>query len=270
MSASSPIRAAVPAALLLALAVPAQAFRVPPPDAPPLVLGDGPPRSWSAPPVPTVAARERVVVPHGTEGASRAGRWRRVVPVAAGLGVLFATDDRTLDVLAGRSGGDSAKAWRAVSDAGEAGFTVGLPLATWALGSLADRPRMAETGRLMTRALFMSTAEVAALKGLVGRERPFPDKLDEDDTGSFPSGHATSAFAVATVLSGRTERRWVRWTSFAAAGLIGTARVAGEKHYASDVAAGAVLGYATGRLVLREHRREAERLRILELMRAAP
>ena len=83
---------------------------------------------------------------------------------------------------------------------------------------------------------------------------------------SFPSGHATAAFAVATVLSERTHRKWVRWTGYGIAGLISYARVAGEKHYLGDVAAGGVLGFCTGRIVLARHARAVDlaRARALE------
>lgn len=73
--------------------------------------------------------------------------------------------------------------------------------------------------------------------------------------GSFPSGHAMTAFAVATVFAGEyRDRRWVRWIGFSAAGLVSLSRVARRQHFVSDVIVGAMLGNSVGRMVLiREH-----------------
>jgi membrane-associated phospholipid phosphatase len=88
------------------------------------------------------------------------------------------------------------------------------------------------------------------LKGLIGRARP----MHFDDAGlfsfgtnwgnwefqSFPSGHATTAFALAAVLGFISARWFVPAIIFAV--LIATSRVALGMHYPSDVFAGAVLG----------------------------
>jgi undecaprenyl-diphosphatase len=62
-------------------------------------------------------------------------------------------------------------------------------------------------------------------------------------TTSFPSGHAASAFLAATVLSDETGS--LAW--YALAALVATSRVYVRMHHASDVVAGAALGYALGR-----------------------
>lgn len=65
---------------------------------------------------------------------------------------------------------------------------------------------------------------------------------------SFPSNHAMSCFAQATVLS------WFypHWMGlyFLIAGLVAYSRVYVGVHYVSDVVAGAILGYLIGRLVI--------------------
>ena len=88
------------------------------------------------------------------------------------------------------------------------------------------------------------------VKRLVGRGRP----MHFDDTGlfgrvvnlwdwtyqSFPSGHATTAFALAAVL-GFLSERWF-YPALVLAAVIGVSRVALGVHYPSDVLAGAVVG----------------------------
>jgi undecaprenyl-diphosphatase len=58
-------------------------------------------------------------------------------------------------------------------------------------------------------------------------------------TSSFPSGHATAAFCAATLLGGGAG-----W--FALATAVAATRVYVRLHHASDVVAGAALGYALG------------------------
>ena len=68
-------------------------------------------------------------------------------------------------------------------------------------------------------------------------------------SSSFPSGHAISAFAVATVIAGRygKRHRWVPFVAYGAAGVIGFSRVTLQAHFPSDVFLGAALGYAVAR-----------------------
>ncbi len=68
---------------------------------------------------------------------------------------------------------------------------------------------------------------------------------------SFPSGHATEAWALATVVAGRyRHRRWAPPTAYGLAGLTAVLRVTGRKHFPGDAFVGSVLGYLIGRHVL--------------------
>jgi undecaprenyl-diphosphatase len=97
-------------------------------------------------------------------------------------------------------------------------------------------------------AILLSESISGALKLWVERDRPplsrpVPEPLLEaPSTFSFPSGHATVAFACATVLSLAVPR--LRWPLYALAALIAFSRVYVGVHYPGDVLAGAVLGVA--------------------------
>ena len=100
--------------------------------------------------------------------------------------------------------------------------------------------KMAETGKLAAAA-FMEAGFVAyALKHIVGRPRP----LNAAETCSFPSGHTTLAFTMATVAG--HEYNKLRIPLYVVA--LGTAfsRVYLGRHYPSDVIAGAVIGTLAG------------------------
>jgi undecaprenyl-diphosphatase len=93
------------------------------------------------------------------------------------------------------------------------------------------------------------------LKSATGEERPafrYPEPralVHVPDTGSFPSGHATTSFACATVLSVLAPRLAPGFLVLAAA--IGFSRVYAGVHYPLDVVGGAVLGVAIGLALLR-------------------
>ena len=84
-----------------------------------------------------------------------------------------------------------------------------------------------------------------ALKKMVKEERP-----DHSDKESFPSGHATMAFAAARSIDKefRKESIWIPIAGYAAATAIGVERVASDRHHWYDVVAGAGLGIASAEL----------------------
>jgi len=84
-----------------------------------------------------------------------------------------------------------------------------------------------------------------ALKSTIKEERP-----DHTGNNSFPSGHATMAFAAARSIDKefRQESIWIPIASYAAATAVGIERVARERHHWYDVAAGAAIGYGTAEL----------------------
>jgi membrane-associated phospholipid phosphatase len=84
-----------------------------------------------------------------------------------------------------------------------------------------------------------------ALKGMISEERP-----DHSDNKSFPSGHATMAFAAARSIDKefRSESIWIPIAGYAAATAIGVERVVSDRHHWYDVVAGAALGYGASEL----------------------
>jgi undecaprenyl-diphosphatase len=91
------------------------------------------------------------------------------------------------------------------------------------------------------------------VKSLFRRARPSwehdrPRRLRRPRSSSFPSGHASSGFLAASLLS---ERSRTPLTWYAVAAVVASSRVHVRIHHPSDVVAGAALGLAAGAVVRR-------------------
>jgi undecaprenyl-diphosphatase len=123
----------------------------------------------------------------------------------------------------------------------------------------AIRRRPPVTGLLVLLAFGLSAAASGLIKAAVDRPRP---PLDDPGhlhalvalpaSGSFPSGHATTAFAAAAALAVLVPR--LRWPALALAALVAFSRVYLGVHFVLDVAVGALLGLAVGAAVARTPR----------------
>ena len=141
--------------------------------------------------------------------------------------------------------------------------------ATYAVGMLAGRARVADTGLHVFVSMALANVISGGLKGLFGRSRPVvldsngawvgrgPDEWEllegwreGGPRQAWPSGHTTAAFAVAAALSeelgGPTP-----WIAYPLASAVGWSRVNDEAHWATDVLMGALVGTLTARLVVR-------------------
>jgi membrane-associated phospholipid phosphatase len=109
--------------------------------------------------------------------------------------------------------------------------------------------------------LVASKVVTPLLKGVAQRDRPNEsDGAFEFDGGSsFPSNHATQAFAVASVIAAHSGSRWVDGAAYGIAALVGASRIYDDAHWLSDVVAGAFIGTATGRLIVRTNDRSRTR-----------
>ncbi len=140
--------------------------------------------------------------------------------------------------------------------------------------------KLQTTTLLATQAYLTGTIMERVLKFLFGRQRPYyfnPNAVEAEPTfhgpffqggrdingkrlsNSFPSGHATVAFAAATVFALEyKDKPFIPILSYTAATLIGLSRITENKHWTTDVFVGAVLGYYTGKQVVNNYHRYAK------------
>jgi undecaprenyl-diphosphatase len=113
-----------------------------------------------------------------------------------------------------------------------------------------DPPRLAASRREAGHWFFLPVATATALsifitelalKNMFARNRP-PGAMLTDY--SFPSGHATFAWALAVVLTAKEPR--ARYFFFLLAFLISLSRIYLGVHYPADVAAGSIIGLSIG------------------------
>lgn len=125
------------------------------------------------------------------------------------------------------------------------------PLTVLTIGLIQKDKLTIQKGLVMGGSLCLNGVITMGLKYAVNRQRPFvtyPEiqKLDKAGSHSFPSGHASSAFAFATSISLAYPKWYVIAPSFAWAGLVGYSRMHLGVHYPSDVLVGALIGIGTG------------------------
>jgi hypothetical protein len=134
-----------------------------------------------------------------------------------------------------------------------------------ASGLLFKDSNVTSMGRDAIEASVFSGLITSLSKLTVGRERPTRSNNQTDfDLGSgnqsFPSGHATQAFTVASVIAARSEGWLIPTVAYTAATLVAYDRVNDRAHFPSDVAAGAAIGVAVGRYIVHRHQAEEQPL----------
>ncbi|MCK7554287.1 phosphatase PAP2 family protein [Chitinophaga sedimenti] len=118
-----------------------------------------------------------------------------------------------------------------------------------ALGVKSRNP-VVERSIILAKGAVINYATVNILKKLTRQLRP-----DETTYNSWPSGHTANAFAAATFLSEEYKHRF-KWMPYAAYGLastVGALRIANNRHYISDVLAGAGFGYLSMKVAYWTH-----------------
>lgn len=163
----------------------------------------------------------------------------------------------------------TAKVFRVVAFPG----TTIIGTSMYAIGRVTKSHRMADLGLHGTEALLIGEGLAGGMKGIFGRQRPSVDTarfdpfkwhflggfVSDDGQRSFPSGHATAAFAAAAAATAETSRWWPssRWligpALYGGAGMVGLSRMYNNRHWASDVIMGAAIGTFAGNKVVRYH-----------------
>lgn len=185
----------------------------------------------------------------------------KAAAILGGIGGLVLLDDEIRREVQERRSPALDRWERRIEPIGKVRHTSLGALAVYGIGKLARKPALAETGRALGEALLVTEVLDLAAKGAFGRKEPNPGtRASEFFEGSsfFPSGHAARTFAFATVLAERHGRASAA-AAYPIAALVGLSRIERDVHWASDVAAGALLGHFVAKAVV-ARRAERERM----------
>jgi membrane-associated phospholipid phosphatase len=141
-------------------------------------------------------------------------------------------------------------------------------------GRLSKDNRLAGTSLTAAKSLVVSAVCAGIVKQLTHRHRPFQDVVPDHANWdgpfndihytSFPSGHSTAAFSVATVFAMEySSTIWVPALAYTLATGTVVSRLYDNKHWASDVVIGSALGFVTARFMWKLSRKSQNRIVIL-------
>ena len=123
-----------------------------------------------------------------------------------------------------------------------------ITLGTLAYGYISKDKKIQYNGYELLIVTGINVVTTTVLKNLVNRTRPadqYPGEIFVSNPSlgkSFPSGHTSQAFAMATTLTLQYKKWYVTAPAYLWAGCVGYSRLYMGKHYPTDVLAGAVLG----------------------------
>ena len=140
---------------------------------------------------------------------------------------------------------------------GDGGFLAGLMAAMYISGEIAGESGLRKTALLSLESFITAGVLTTGLKTIIGRARPgawegsqsFHLFSSSASHTSFPSGHATAAFAVATSIAEQSDSAVVDVLAYGLATLVAVSRVHKEDHWASDVFIGSAIGYFVARKI---------------------
>jgi len=187
--------------------------------------------------------------------------WTKLAVVLGTTGLIYSVDDDIYDWTKTNRSTSGDDFWKFVSRFGEPLILLGVSGGFYAAGEIVGSTGMRKTALLSVESLLISSTMLYALKWAVGRARPYTEEGRhsfqpfslESDYHSFPSGHTTAAFSVASVIAHHNDSLVVDILSYSMATLVAFARPFQDKHWPSDVFFGAALGYYVGHKICACH-----------------
>ncbi len=173
------------------------------------------------------------------------------------VGLLIAFDQQVMDAVQDHRSDTASRIADLGDFVGSKRFLPGVIAGTLGVGLVFKDDKLKKAAYRSLKAAVISGLVTETLKTLTHRQRPnkgegpyaFEGAGWSSDNTSFPSGHSTGAWAVATVFATEyKETKWVPWVAYSLAAITSWSRVYDEKHWGSDVVLGALIGYVSGKL----------------------
>lgn len=175
----------------------------------------------------------------------------------AGVGliaVMMPLDDDVKKAVVGDGNNANDKALNIARDYGDLKYTGTASLVLYATGLFAKQKELRITGRMLLQSILYSGILTSGMKFITGRSRPYTTDNQfqfnwfefNNDLVSIPSGHATVAFAVSTVLAERIDSWWARIGFYSLAAATAYSRIYDNQHWLTDVVLGSAIGFGAG------------------------
>ena len=180
-------------------------------------------------------------------------RWWHGAAAAGGLSALMLLDHPMQRFARDNSGTGADNVADVVRHFGQPEVYGTVTLGLVGVGLLAHRPELARVGGRLGASLALAGGAVLVGKTVAGRPRP-EQSLDADGYVPFsgqaamPSGHTAAAFALATSLADDIHRPWATVGLYGMATAVGWSRINDNRHWLTDVTAGALVGIASAKL----------------------
>jgi len=190
--------------------------------------------------------------------------WWHLTAVLGTGALLYAFDQKIHDWSQDRRTPATEDWARFGSNLGNGLFLGGLIASLYVGGEIFGERGLRKTALLSLESWLTAGAFVIGAKAIVGRARPYTGMGSHhfkpfsfsSDYYSLPSGHAASAFAVATVIADQTDFVLVDVLAYSLSALAAASRIHESKHWASDVFMGAAIGYFIGKKICSMHRKQ--------------
>ena len=190
--------------------------------------------------------------------------WAKLGVLTALTAIVYANDDGIMSNVQKGSTSGTARVARWVEKFGNPLVIVPGLLLTYGYGKAFKRPKLTETALLAFKSAVISTAVVHVIKFSVHRHRPSTgpsstiwDGPSFDSSNlSFPSGHSTAVFSIASVVASQYKKPVVGIISYSIAILTAISRVHDRKHWGSDVLFGGALGFFIGKGLMSRKKRK--------------
>jgi len=175
--------------------------------------------------------------------------------IAAGIGTVAAFDRDIEREIRGARNNTVTNIFDNVQPLGNE-YAIGIVGTFYIYGEFFKDPRAKTTALdAISATAIASGIATNSFKYVIGRGRP-TDGHDPynfrpfSGQDSFSSGHTTEAFALASVITEHYNAPWVQVTCYGLASAVGYARLNNNRHWPSDVLAGATIGTFVGKTVV--------------------
>jgi membrane-associated phospholipid phosphatase len=181
--------------------------------------------------------------------------WMVLGGIAASIGTVAVFDEDIERAIRGARNNTVTSIFDNVQPLGNE-YAIGIVGSFYIYGEIFKDPRAKTTALDSIAASAIASGIVTnSFKYVIGRGRPtdghgaynFRPFSGQD---SFSSGHTTEAFALASVISEHYDSLWVQVPAYGLASAVGYARLNNNRHWPSDVLAGAVIGTFVGKTVV--------------------